>query len=304
METPLFIATKEGHLEAMRSLLSSGADVTVVDETGNTLYYAAWVSGDPQVSSLILNPSRLPSAREAYALYRCRFRAFLMHDGMRERLEKSFVFMKPSPTHKVDGSILKIIPPHCRRLNLTLRRNTEGTTALYDTTVAGCTDLVKVLLEAGAMINQHGGTEGTPLMVACQAGRLEMVKYLVHNGARLHYENHAVQVSAFVKAACYPKIQRWLLVERFTEQRMILDEETPGEQTADSGDEEDCDDEIADVNLELVLDDDVEGWLERKNWFLPMRRFVDDGHGAFVRVPILPEEFAQYRPLGFKVWQD
>ena len=151
------------------------------------------------------------------------------------------------------------------------------------------------------MLNLDGGAEGTPLMGACKAGRLGVVKYLVRHGAILNYEKHGVPVSAFDKAASYPKIQRWLLVERFTEQRLILDGETPGEQAADMEEGDTWTDEIAEVTLDLVLEDDVEQYLESKNWFLPMRRFVDDGQGAFVRVPILQAEFARYRPLDFKV---
>ena len=138
-------------------------------------------------------------------------------------------------------------------------------------------------------------------MGACKAGRLEVVKYLVRNGALLSYEKSGVRVCAFSKAASYPKIQRWLLVERFTEQRMILGGVTAGEQAAGLQDEDAWTDEIAHVTLDLVLKDEVERYLESKNWFLPMRRFVDDGRGAFVRVPIMQEEFARYRPLDFKV---
>lgn len=48
----------------------------------------------------------------------------------------------------------------------------------------------------------------------------------------LSYEKNGLPVNASDKAASYPKIRRWLLVERFTEQRMILDAETISEQAA------------------------------------------------------------------------
>lgn len=174
---------------------------------------------------------------------------------------------------------------------------------LYRASTHGDLEAVVLLHKAGAMLNLEGGGEGTPLMGACKAGRLEVAKFLVRNGALLHYEKHGMQVSALSKAAYYPKIKHWLLVERFTEQRLILDGESFDEQTADVDDEGTWTDEIADVTLNLVLEDDVERYLESKNWFLPMRRFIDDGQGAFVRVPVTPEEFARYRPLDFKVSQ-
>jgi hypothetical protein len=60
-------------------------------------------------------------------------------------------------------------------------------------------------------------------------------------------------------------------------------------------------DDIADVTLDLLLEEEVEQYLESKCWFLPRRRFIDDGRGGFERVSIMPEEFARYRPLGHKV---
>ena len=167
----------------------------------------------------------------------------------------------------------------------------------------GRLDLAILLHNAGAMLNLEGGAEGTPLMGACRTGRLEVVKYLVRNGAIPSYVKNGIHISAFNKATSYPKIQRWLLVERFIDQRMIVDGEAPDKQAPDVTVDYTWTDEIADITLDLVLGDDVERYLEGKNWFLPMRRFVDDGQGAFVRVPIIPEEFARYRPLGFKVLQ-
>ena len=82
---------------------------------------------------------------------------------------------------------------------------------------------------------------------------------------------------------------------------MILDGESSGPRNTDVEEEDTFCDDVADVTLDLVLEGDVERYLESKNWFLPMRRFVDDGQGAFHRVPILPEEFARYRPLALGV---
>lgn len=76
---------------------------------------------------------------------------------------------------------------------------------------------IDVLLEAGADIEHVGGRHGTPLMGACAAGRLAVVKNLINKGAKLCYEgNDGTIISALRAAKYFPKIKRWILVERFT----------------------------------------------------------------------------------------
>jgi hypothetical protein len=136
-------------------------------------------------------------------------------------------------------------------------------------------------------------------MAACKFGRLDIVRLLVHNGALLSHSKEAKHFSAFAKASSHPKIQRWLLVERFIEQRAITVGELANAQTAPKVEDDTATDDIADITLDLVLAEEIEQYLESKNWFRPIRRFIDDGEGAFVKVPILPAEFARYRPLGY-----
>ena len=136
---------------------------------------------------------------------------------------------------------------------------------------SGRLDSIKVLLDAGAMLNLEGGMEGTPLMGACRAGRLDVVRYLVRNGAILSYTKHGVHMNAFHKASTYPKIQRWFLVERFTEQQTIAAGDFVGDEQVSLVVEVEVEDtyafndEIADVTLDLVLEDDLEQYLGSKN---------------------------------------
>lgn len=71
-----------------------------------------------------------------------------------------------------------------------------------------------------------GGNVGSPVMAACTYGRLEALKLLVYAGASLLYtdvdeDGDAVVYSAFEKATLFPKVQRWLLVERWAERKRI-----------------------------------------------------------------------------------
>jgi hypothetical protein len=82
------------------------------------------------------------------------------------------------------------------------------------------------MLQHGADIDLPRGPVGTPVMAACIYGRLEALKILVEAGATLLYTEDndlgdTVTYSALEKAKLFPKLQRWLLVERWTERKAI-----------------------------------------------------------------------------------
>jgi len=85
----------------------------------------------------------------------------------------------------------------------------------------GDTMIIHTLLDAGANIDDTGCEEGPPLMLACAIDRLEIVKTLVRRGASLTTTSDGKLSHALAHAARYKRIQRWLLVGRWTEQRRI-----------------------------------------------------------------------------------
>jgi hypothetical protein len=120
------------------------------------------------------------------------------------------------------------------------------------------------------------------------------VKRLVRCGALLTYWNGSGQVSSFVKANPHPNILRWLLVGRFTE-TLRLTGTLPGGDVHPSPTES-RHDEVNEINVELILQHDIESYFEKNFWFVPPRRFVDNGDGSFDAVDILPSEFGKYKP--------
>lgn len=74
------------------------------------------------------------------------------------------------------------------------------------------------LVRLGAVLDFEGCSSGSALMIACSAGRLESVKFLVRNGASICYHGPKGTRSAVAAAARCDFIVAWLLVERFTEQ--------------------------------------------------------------------------------------
>lgn len=301
LRTTLGAAVENGQMDTLRLLLDRGADLRARDYQDHSLLRMASSSGKPAIFFALINAGLAASFEDIFSWYLAGQRQIWTTGDCMERLVVAPEILIIQGTIPEAKAVLHLVPSHYLKLHLTCRVMETCITVFYRASTLDDLEPVMLLHNAGAMVNLEGGGEGTPLMGACKAGRLDVVKYLVRSGALLDYEKNGVQVSAFLKAASYPKIQRWLLVERFTEQRMILGGVTAGEQAAGLEAEDAWTDEIAPVTLDLVLEDEVETYLKSKNWFLPLRRFVDDGQGAFDRVPIPPGDFARYRPLDFKV---
>ena len=94
-------------------------------------------------------------------------------------------------------------------------------TPLHHAIALGKESVATILLQAGALINQESGTFGTPLMYSCWSGRMRLVQVLIRMGAIISYRKGKETISAIRAAKNFPKIVRWILVERFTDQRKI-----------------------------------------------------------------------------------
>lgn len=96
----------------------------------------------------------------------------------------------------------------------------RGCSPLCIATTDHNTEMVRNCLSLGADVDFEGSTHGSALIVACACGYLEVVRILVRAGASLSYIGQKGHRSVFT--FCRSKeVRRWLLVERFTEQRLI-----------------------------------------------------------------------------------
>jgi ankyrin repeat protein len=298
MSTPLITAAAADCSYAVRYFLYRGADMWLTNVHGNSACAASARSGSLDCFMILKSAGSEVRLSDISALYAAGHRTSLMVDDFAQRAVADQDFWTLHSAY-LTIPILRMGTLSQRRRNLIVPcTSLRGANHLYVSAAAGHLEKLKLLLGAGATLNLEGGPEGTPLMAACKFGRLDIVRLLVRNGALLGYSKDAKHFSAFAKASSHPKIQRWLLVERFIEQRKItvgvLANVEKAPKVEDNTDTED----IADITLDLVLAEEVEQYLESKNWFLPMRRFIDSGEGAFDKVPILPAEFARYRPKG------
>ncbi|ORX76482.1 ankyrin, partial [Anaeromyces robustus] len=68
------------------------------------------------------------------------------------------------------------------------KENTNNETPLFMACENGNENLVKFLIEHGAIINKENRDNKTPLFLACENGNENIVKYLVEHGANTNIE--------------------------------------------------------------------------------------------------------------------
>ncbi|CAL1272132.1 unnamed protein product [Larinioides sclopetarius] len=78
----------------------------------------------------------------------------------------------------------------------------EGNTPLMFACAAGHVDIVRILLDAGARVEDHNENGHTPLMEAASAGHVEVAKLLVERGASINTHSNEFKESALT-LACY-----------------------------------------------------------------------------------------------------
>jgi len=96
-------------------------------------------------------------------------------------------------------------------------------TPLYDAAAMDQCRILELLLAYEVDLDMVGGPLGSALMAAATYGRLEAVEVLVDAGAATSYfsVHDATTKSAFVQAMHFPKVQRWLLVDRFLRKKWL-----------------------------------------------------------------------------------
>jgi ankyrin repeat protein len=108
-----------------------------------------------------------------------------------------------------------------RELNTIPTRGSIRETPLVQAARGGEPQILDLLVQAGAALDLEGGPQSTPLLTACKEGRLSSVVHLVRMGAKVFSSRNGREYTAVQAAAWFPKIIRWLLVERYTDQTKI-----------------------------------------------------------------------------------
>jgi ankyrin repeat protein len=249
LRTPIMNAAQRANERILQLLLKSGADLEIQDYRALTATYYALDSIDAGNITISLLSDRCclhrqdisgrPYGLRAFGKYSPRMNTYLLNSGLD---------LEVSPTRfgnlivVSSGDLLSQLKRVVRRLpqaelsTMVNCRPTHEVSALYNAAIRDIGENLEFLLQAGAHTEKEGGPYGTPLMGACDAGRLEATKVLVRAGAIISYINHlGVLINAVSVAKYHPAVVQWLLVGRHIDQGKICevaDESTRGKEYA------------------------------------------------------------------------
>ncbi len=247
LRTPCIKAALKGSLSSIQALVKGGADITLQDSAGYTplasaasqVFYAreeAWSGFFDVIVFLIHNMKD----SEIFTATKFGFSLITNMDWAYPPFQSFLLNLAPNPSvyeqrqsNIITSTVATNNPINLKRLlrrlpkplipTLLAHRSQIGRTPLYAAATRPSEKLVEILLEAGADLELPGGDHGTPLMGACAAGRLEVVKTLMRKGAKTSYRENGNVFSALAAARLYPKVTRWLLVGRFVEGPLLIE---------------------------------------------------------------------------------
>ena len=237
LESPCMVAASAGFLQLIRALIQGGAELTLQDENCYTaLHHAAFSGYLDTISFLITNMEEYAlNAETIYGdsvLSIIAWGAYPSHWSFLLNLALKPGIYEPRKSNVLTATAGTNVPAHLKKVlrrlpkelvpRLLAHRAMEWGTPLYAAATKPAEKVIDMLLEAGAELELEGGEHGTPLMGACAAGRLGVVKTLVRKGARTSYTKDERVFSALVAAKHHVKVIRWLLVGRFIDGPLLI----------------------------------------------------------------------------------
>lgn len=233
--TPAMLAVLGGQVEALIQLENHGVDITQPTRTGYSLLHLALESSSaPMVAYLLQKGCR--STKDTIGNFpialiwrsSIQTKCLALNSAMATAEDADHIDQLGACELILDGrttllkKLLKRLSYQSRcRANISLQSYHNPGTPLCIAVVAGKVGTMALLVEFGADIEVKSWERGTPLMAACAAGCLCAVEFLVRQGARETYVNSERSYSALEEAKHFPEVRRWLLVDRYTQQRKI-----------------------------------------------------------------------------------
>ena len=233
--TPVHHAARYGDLHMLDLLASFGADLTKRTHESATILREALHAGQLSTAQALLRrgfqlqelqtaPSdmvsiggRAPSAAVTFVIHS--HQHFEANDYL-----YGLHYQQAPPS--ITRTVIKLLKAETLVRNLTFSSPmafcySNDRAALHAWAAEGQLTFVTLLLEAGAFVNMESEPLGTPLMYACENGRIDVVKLLVRRGAILSYRKGTRTLSSIQAARHFPEIIAWLLIGRFMDQRKL-----------------------------------------------------------------------------------
>lgn len=236
--TPCMIAAGMGHLASVQALVRGGADLTLQDEAGWTaVNHVAAHSRSLDVIVFLIHKMKdseifadtkdgdtmFENSAWAYPPYQSFLLNLAPNPSVYESRQSNIMSAIVQTNNPINlKRLLRRLPRPLIPTLLAHRARLWGT-PLYSAATRPSEKVIDMLLNAGADLDLVGGDHGTPLMGACAAGRLGVVKILVSKGAKTSYIEDGKVFSVLCAAKHHPKITRWLLVGRFAEGPLVIE---------------------------------------------------------------------------------
>jgi len=238
--TPLMIAARNGATQIVSMLMELGYNPRIADCHGQTALHHAAQQPNIEVFTKLLNagwdPYQLDNENRSSICY-----------ALSQRSLDTFVYAHSLDLSHLcsvqDGFQMPLLPPGIWTLrqflgyaSTTIRRQYMAWSSARDIpplihyAITEGQRALSVCIEAGAdlEVKRHNGD--TAVLAACRAGVLSTVAYLVHQGARLQYEDQGRTFSVYRAAYGRPEIIEWLLVNRWTDQPKLASEPANSEE--------------------------------------------------------------------------
>lgn len=236
--SPCMVAAAAGFLQPIQALVQAGADLTLQDQNCLTALQIATISSYLDIISFLntntegyaLNAETLSG--ESVLIMMSRW-AYHSHSSFFLNLAPNPSIYEPRKSNVLTAVAETNHPAHLKKVlrrlakelvpRLLAHRALRWGTPLYAAATKPAEKVIDMLLDAGAELELEGGEHGTPLMGACAAGRLGVVKTLVRKGAKTSYTKDDRVFSALLAAKHHVKVIRWLLVGRFMEGPLLIE---------------------------------------------------------------------------------
>ena len=194
--TPLMLASKNGHTNAVNVLLQYGANVALTDASGFTaLHYACKWHGSPGVLSCLISNGADVDARSS-------FNPVFSIPSENGYADMNAAKVRTINTNSDNGVTPLMIAAREGRLNVVTFLIKEGVdvsipdydgrTALHF--AAGSSEnsceILSCLIENGADINKGRNDNQTPLMVAAENGHVSVATFLIEHGADVDLQDN------------------------------------------------------------------------------------------------------------------
>ena len=209
--TALHAACAGGHLAVVTYLVNAGASVSSTDGSGGTALHAAVGSGNLAIVTLLLNNGAAINAKDSYGetpLYHAAAYGhsdiveYLVDNGA-DRTIASHDGLTPYEVAELLGHTAVAARAELTRLGVAYT-----TQAFVEAARDGRLAQVKLFVQAGMGVDTRGPHGKTALLYAADMGRLEVVKYLVGQGASLTATmNRGVGKTALHWAARYGRLE-------------------------------------------------------------------------------------------------